>query len=178
MSVRDRNPVPAGQDPKTPDQAALETIRTEESAKIQKHIAGLGLPAKGVADPNELVTITPFQDIKPGAIPLPGIGEKTLVWLSHYWSTLGMIGLGLVSLLVLRSMVRAVPSTAEPATVQMRVAAEPDAHTAESPESVAARRLRRLTTGGPSLRDELSDLVKEDPDAAANILRSWIGQAT
>ena len=76
-------------------------------------------------------------------------------------------------------MVRAVPSSAgEPATVQMRVAAEPEARTRESPESVAARRLRRLTGGGPSLRDELSELVKEDPDAAANILRSWIGQVT
>jgi flagellar biosynthesis/type III secretory pathway M-ring protein FliF/YscJ len=37
--------------------------------------------------------------------------------------------------------------------------------------------LRRSADGGPSLRDELSDLVKEDPDAAANILRTWIGQA-
>lgn len=175
---RRRNPVAAGQEAKTPDQAALETIRTEESAKIQKHIAGLGLPAKGVTDLNELVTITSFQDIKPGEIPLPGIGEKVLFWLSQYWSTLGLIGLGLVSLVVLRSMVRAAPGGGETATVQMRVAAEPEARPAESPESVAARRLHRLTSGGPSLRDELSDLVKEDPDAAANILRSWIGQVT
>ena len=34
-----------------------------------------------------------------------------------------------------------------------------------------------MTGSGPSLRDELSDLVKEDPDSAANILRTWIGQA-
>jgi flagellar M-ring protein FliF len=176
---RERNPVAAGQEPKTPDQAALDAIRTEESAKIQKCVAPLLPPAKNGTDPGELVTITSLQDIKPGEIPLPGSGEKVLVWLSHYWSTLGLIGLGLVSLVVLRSMVRAVPGTAEPAAVQqMRVAAEPEARPAESPESVAARRLRRLTSGGPSLRDELSDLVKEDPDAAANILRSWIGQVT
>jgi flagellar M-ring protein FliF len=176
---RELNPVAAGQEAKAPDPAALEAIRTAESAKIQKHIAGLGLPAKGVTDPNELVTITTFQDIKPGEIPLPGIGDKVLVWLSQYWSTLGLIGLGLVSLVVLRSMVRATGGTAEPVAVQqMRVAAEPEAQPAESVESVAARRLRRLTGGGPSLRDELSELVKEDPDAAANILRSWIGQVT
>ena len=35
-----------------------------------------------------------------------------------------------------------------------------------------------MTGSGPSLRDELSDLVKEDPDAAANILRTWIGQVS
>ena len=89
-----------------------------------------------------------------------------------------MIGLGLVSLLVLRSMVRAAPGGARKRAVQIRVAAEPEADAGESPESVAARRLRRFTGSGPSLRDELSELVQEDPDAAANILRSWIGQVT
>ena len=29
-----------------------------------------------------------------------------------------------------------------------------------------------------SLRDELVEIVREDPDAAANILRNWIGSAT
>jgi flagellar M-ring protein FliF len=57
-------------------------------------------------------------------------------------------------------------------------AAEPKSEKSEEPvEATAARRLRRMTGTGPSLRDELSDLVKEDPDSAANILRTWIGQA-
>jgi flagellar biosynthesis/type III secretory pathway M-ring protein FliF/YscJ len=38
-------------------------------------------------------------------------------------------------------------------------------------------RLSRFNKTGRSLRDELSDLVQEDPDAAANILKSWIGQS-
>ena len=50
-----------------------------------------------------------------------------LVWLAQYWSTLGMIGLGLVSLLVLRSMVRGAPGAAETAPMHVRVAAEPEA---------------------------------------------------
>ena len=48
----------------------------------------------------------------------------------------------------------------------------------EPAEATAARRLRRMTGTGPSLRDELSELVKEDPDSAANVLRSWIGQVS
>ena len=60
----------------------------------------------------------------------------------------------------------------------MRVTAnEPNAKASEEPvETTAARRLRRMSGKGPSLRDELSEMVKEDPDSAANILRSWIGQ--
>ena len=90
-----------------------------------------------------------------------------------------MVGLVLFSLGMLRSMLRGVPaSPAESAAVSMRVtAAEPKPEESEEPvEVTAARRLRRMTGTGPSLRDELSEMVKEDPDSAANILRSWIGQ--
>ena len=171
---RERNPVAAGQEAKPPDQA-LEQIRTEESLKIQKHVAALLPPAKNVPDLAQLVTITSFQSIKPADIPLPGGGQKVVYWLADHWSTLGLIGLGLVSLMVLRSMVRSVPGGQEVATMQTRVAADTAAQEKESIETVAARRLQRFSAGGPSLRDELSELVKEDPDAAANILRSWIG---
>jgi flagellar M-ring protein FliF len=94
-----------------------------------------------------------------------------------------MVGLVLFSLSMLRSMFRSVPASAALAaaassTVSARVSA-PDSKTQESEEPVevtAARRLRRISGSGPSLRDELSEFVKEDPDSAANILRSWIGQ--
>jgi flagellar M-ring protein FliF len=178
---RERNPPPTGQEAKPPDAAALDAVRTEETAKIQKHVAALLPPAKTTTDINDLVTITSLQDIKPADIPTPGTGQKVVVWLAEYWSTLGMIGLGLVSLLVLRSMVRSVPGATEGTTEQLRVASEPATageagqRERESPETVAARRLRRFSGGGPSLRDELSELVQEDPDAAANILRAWIG---
>jgi flagellar M-ring protein FliF len=48
----------------------------------------------------------------------------------------------------------------------------------EEENAPAAPRLRRRRSkGGPSLRDELVEIVREDPDAAANILRNWIGTA-
>jgi flagellar M-ring protein FliF len=174
---RERNPPPAGQEAKPPEAAALEQIRVAESKKIQAHVAA-GLPTpQGIADPTQLVTITTFQDIKPLPISPPGIGQQVVVWLAEYWRTLGLIGLAVVSLMVLRSMVRAVPNVATSEPVQMRVAAEPEPQKNETVENVAARRLRRFTGSGPSLRDELSELVQEDPDAAANILRSWIGSS-
>ena len=175
---RERNPTPAGQEVKTPDQAALEQVRSEETTRIQKHVAGLLPPAKGITDLSELVTVTSFQDIRPGEIPLPGMGHNVVVWLAEYWSTLGLIGLAAVSLFVLRSMVRGAGGAPESATMHARVAAEPEPSEQESAEAVAARRLRRFSGSGPTLRDEVSEMVKEDPDAAANILRSWIGNVT
>ena len=105
------------------------------------------------------------------------MSEKGVDWLTHNWSTLGLIGLALFSLMALRSMIRSVPVAApRPA---FAAASEP-AGEAESPAeamkvSPNERRLQRITAGAPSLRDELSELVADDPDAAANILRTWIG---
>jgi flagellar M-ring protein FliF len=177
---RERNPVKEGEEPKTPDAAALAAIGEEVSSLIRKHVATLLtplLPPEPEPDMTKLVTITTFQDIKPGAIPGPSTWQNVLAWLSTHWSTLGLIGLVLAGLAMLRSVVRG--GGTEPATMSARIAATPEDAPAEkeSAELVAARRLRRLAAGGPSLRDELSGLVTEDPDAAANILRTWIGQA-
>ncbi len=174
---QERNPAEEGKEQKGPDQAALEQIRTEESSKIQKHVAQLLPPAEGVADPTELVTVTTFQDIPGKELPAPKAMQTILAWLNEYWSMLGMIGVALVSLMMLRSLVRAVPAVEQPRSmprvVGMTMREEEAAETAATP----AAQLRRFVAG-PSLRDELSKMVKEDPDNAANILRGWIGSAT
>ncbi len=126
------------------------------------------------------MAVTTFQDIKAAEIPAPAATQRAVTWLGQNWPMVAMVGLVLFSLGMLRSMLRGVPvSAAEPATISARVAGadsnKPQA-SEEPVEVAAARRLRRMTGTGPSLRDELSELVKEDPDSAANILRTWIGQ--
>ncbi|MGA2619067.1 MAG: hypothetical protein ABSF26_15775 [Thermoguttaceae bacterium] len=182
---RERNPLKAGEEPKPPDTAALALIRDEVSGSVRKHVAPLlPGPAEGSTDTGEPVTVTTFQDIKPGEIPTPTLLQKLINWLALNWGTLGMGGLLLASLVVLRSMVRGAPlAAAAPGQAALAMPARtaaggPAAEEAEPPEMVAAHRLRRITGSGPSLRDELTELVKEDPDSAANILRTWIGQAS
>ncbi len=171
---QERNPAEAGKEQKGPDQAALDQIRTEESTKIQKHVSQLLPPAEGIADPTELVTVTTFQDIPGKEIPPPSAMQLVLTWLSEYWSMLGMIGIALVSLLMLRSLVRSAPPM--PETRTMPRVLDMESSEEESPQSapVPKPRLKRFS-GGVSLLDELSGMVKEDPDTAANIIRSWIG---
>jgi len=171
---QERNPVGADEEPKTPEKADLDKIRQEEIAKIREYVAPLLLPVEGVTDQTELVTVKEFQDIAPAEIPVPGAGEKALSWLGRYWATLGMLGLAGFSLLMLRSMTRAIPSGPAPALAAGKSPTGPE-EPEEQGEEPRASRLARFSGGGPSLRDELSELVGEDPDAAANILRAWIG---
>jgi flagellar M-ring protein FliF len=170
---RESNPVAEGEEPPTPVPMDLEKIRTEKVAEFQKAVAILLPEVPGLADKTELVTVTTFPDITPEAIPEPSTGENAMAWFAQYWTTVGMIGLALFSLVMLRSMVKVAPpgETSE----AKRDAAPAPGDEDESPEKAAMRQIGRFSGSGPSLRDELADLVQEDPDSAANILRTWIG---
>jgi len=172
---KERNPAAEGEEPKEPTPADLETIRQEESAKIQAHVAALLPPAEGVDDLTQLVTVTTFTDLPSTPPPEPGMGKSVLGWLGGAWRTLAVVVLALVSLVMLRSMVRAAPiapSTQEPMLSGLFPAESPGS---EQGLSEGGSVPRRFGSGGRSLRDELSELVQEDPDTAANILKSWIG---
>lgn len=187
-----RNPPEAGAEPKKPDAAALTQIQDEETKKIRDHVAGLITPpidpTGAPVDPKTLVTVTTFSRIALPEIAGPSLVDGLVDWLRGSWSTLAMIGLALFALLMLKSFVAAVP--AAPEMPQLHSASFSDeeesskagaAAAAEGGEAAKAKKqrsLQRKEAGGPSLREELVEMVREDPDAAANILRGWIGNAT
>ena len=172
---KQRNPTEEGAEPAEPDQAALDTIRDEEVTRITDLVGALlPKPTAGAATAKDLVAVSVFQNIAGEPIPEPGMAQNAMAWFAKSWSMLVMVGLAGFSLLMLRSMVRG--------TVVAPTPNAPEAATAEGEtpvdesESPPAARLARFSGSGPSLRDELSELVHEDPDSAANILRTWIGQ--
>lgn len=177
-----RNPGAPGEQ-KTPTQAELDAVKLQELAKIENTVASLLPPPQGLPADAKLVSVTEFEAFPPEEIPAPSVQERALSWLADNWSTLGLILLALVSLVVLRSMARATPaamrSSERPALDAALASSEPATEeAAEEHVNAAERRLKRLTGSGTSLRDELTELVAEDPDAAANILRTWIGHVS
>ncbi len=176
---RERNPPQPGEQPKAPSPTDLEQIRTQEIAKIKSAVVGLLPQPEKTTDMTQLVTVTEFQDITSEPTPVPGLPVRTVDWLVQNWSMLGLIFLGGFSLVVLRSIARSAPaSSPRPLPILLPLDLALPAEKATEPHETlvaAERRLRRVGAGGPSLRDELSELVSEDPDAAAGILRTWIG---
>ena len=108
-----------------------------------------------------------------------------MAWTGRYWSTLAMLGVAMFSLLVLRSVVRGTPSAeSNPAaaaaptlTLHTDEAAKGGHGHGEDKEDDEPDRPRLRLKKGKSLKDDLVEIVREDPDAAAEILRSWIGKA-
>jgi flagellar M-ring protein FliF len=178
----ERNPSPAGQTAKTPDVAELAKIETETKDKIKNSVRNLLPPFAVGTDPYPHITVETYTDL-PGSPPAPpSIASQAGNWFAENWRTLGTIGLGTFCLMMLRSMVRSTKTAPTPSPTsavhapQLHAASAADDPSEEAEEPSAVLK-RRFSSSGPDLKAELRELVKENPDTAANILRAWIGDA-
>jgi flagellar M-ring protein FliF len=172
-----RNPAEAGKPAGTPDQTALDQIRIEESATIQRCVAALLPPARNGATLAEMVTVTPFAEI-PSAVPSVAFRDDLLNWAVQSWRTLAAAGIAVVCLFGLWLIARAKPANADQAAAPAADDVAVDA-TPPTPAKVAAPHWRRpAPPADRPIREELSKLVEDDPETAANILRKWIGQVS
>lgn len=178
---RKKNPQPADKAPKQPDAAELATLETEIKQRLKETVRNLLPDVEKGTNPYPHIVVETYTDLpKSPALP-PTLAATAGTWLADNWQTLAVVGVGLVSLLMLRSMVRS-PGGATPAaavssqTEKPRVALHEPPADEEDPEPMRVLKARFRATG-PDLRAELQEIVKENPDAAATILRSWIGEA-
>ena len=169
-----RNPTPPGEDPQEPPAGDIDKIRTEEIANIKAIVAGALPTTDGVTDPTQLVTVTALEDIIPAPIPEPTMTENAGSWFAQNWSTVGLILLGLVSLLMLRSMIRSTPSGRDLEVAGLEQSSSESGEDEEGDGDEEPRKIAFSGTGA-SLQDELTELVATDPETAANILKNWIG---
>jgi flagellar M-ring protein FliF len=177
-----RNPQQPDKPAKEPEAAELATIATEEKDFIKEKVRNLLPDVDKGTNPYPHIVVSTYTDL-PATLPAaPSLAATAGTWLADNWQTLALVGVGLVSLVMLRSMVRspavATPSPAaaseKPATP--RLAVHDPAGDEEEPEPMKVLKTRFRATG-PDLKAELKEIVKENPDAAATILRSWIGEA-
>jgi flagellar M-ring protein FliF len=175
---------PAGQTGE-PDIAALATIENETRKRIEETVRNL-LPAVAQGtNPYPHITVSTFTDLALTPPAVASVADTAGLWLADNWRTLAMLGVGLISLLMMRSMMNskamASPAVTDAAGIPaLSLANTPDSDETESKtptERSATSKLRRFTVAGGDLKQELQVLVKEDPDSAANILRTWIGEA-
>ncbi|WP_254512057.1 hypothetical protein [Anatilimnocola floriformis] len=179
---------PAGQNGE-PDAAALAQIENETRKRIEETVRNLLPPVAQGTNPYPHISVSTFTDLAAAPIIPPAFADNALAWLSENWQTLGMIGAGLLCFLMMRSMLNSTASAGVAANVAEAaaagggapnlsvVAADGEDEADESSEPSKTPRLKRFTAAGGDLKNELQSLVKEDPDAAANILRTWIGEA-
>jgi flagellar biosynthesis/type III secretory pathway M-ring protein FliF/YscJ len=157
------------------DKKALERIEQAEKAKLQQFVAQSIPQGDATRDVRPLVTVTTFARLASAESPSPAAIDRVVAWLSAHAATLGTFALALASLFLLRSLLRnpaprlalAAPATkASPTTAKSNLKND-------DPRAPTGRR-----RPGATRREELVESVRQNPDAAANILRTWIGGAT
>ncbi|HEY2415847.1 MAG TPA: hypothetical protein VGI40_26640 [Pirellulaceae bacterium] len=179
-----RNPQSIDKPAKQPEQADLATIEAETKQRLKETVRNLLPDVDKGTNPYPHIVVETYTDTPKAAAAPPSLAANAGSWLADNWQTLAMVGVGLVSLLMLRGMIRspggspAVPTTATAASGDV---AAPNLTIHQPPadeEPEPARTLKsRFRSTGPDLKSELHEIVKENPDAAVNILRSWIGEA-
>lgn len=175
-----------GEDPNQPlpetSTTTLDPYRTSIRTKVEELVVPL-LPRELGDNKFSDVKIEDFNTLTPEAIAPPSSAERAFSWASANFNTLTMTGLALVSLVMLRSMVKNLPSGDPPADEGVPILSlemgEAEDEYSPSPtdqdHELDESRPRLRLNKGPTLKDDLTEIVREDPDAAAAILRTWIG---
>ncbi len=177
-----------GEDISQPLPADISTTLAGFREQVIDDVKGVVVPLlpKELAQNNfSDVAVSFFETLTPEPMEVPSLGNNALVWASGNFNTLTMAGVALFGLVMLRSLVKTIPSAdpiAAPSTPILALvgggsAGENKAEANEETEQEDAARPRLKLKKGKSLRDELTAIVKEDPDSAAAILRTWISNA-
>lgn len=167
----------------------LQRVEGDEVIRIGELVRNL-LPEEEVAgaDRTPRVKVNTYYDLPGESPPGESFASTAGDWFAANWQTLGTFLVAFVGLMMLRGMIRSGESAAvasarqhEPIpTEQLSVYAgeDPEDPMEAADEIDVANSLKaRFQHSGRSLRDELTELVREDPDAAANVLQNWIGDA-
>ncbi len=179
------NPGTAPADVPAPTPAEIDTLVKDVTASIKNSLGGIILGVREGDDRQPYIDVHTYADLPPPALPKPSMAENALGWLSASWSTLALMGLVLVSLGMMFSWVR---SQGEPANQRsfeegfgLEVPSEPidELELDEDGEPITdgKREIPALDMTGGEIKEDLSTLIKQNPDAAVNLLKTWIGDA-
>jgi flagellar biosynthesis/type III secretory pathway M-ring protein FliF/YscJ len=153
----------------------LAQVEQEIRTKIEQHVARVVPAPEG--NGNELaslVTVTAFPPTHKPEQPEISQGDLALAWLNEHSTLMVAVVSCLLGLLILRSIVR---TAARNAAVGATAEQNDDELNDRSRQAIPAPAGRRRRLHSAAMRHELRDIVREDPGAAANVLRTWIGSA-
>jgi flagellar M-ring protein FliF len=172
------------------DEADLKTIKDETQTSIQAKLSPIMPVGAAGEDKYPRVTVTDYLDMaipEPPSIPASRIA---MIWISESWQTLALFGLAGVALLSLRSFVKSAPGSNDAAfergfdlplddaaDIDLSSLTDEDNELYTQPASEESSTPRLRTTGG-DVKNDLTAMVRENPDAAATLLRNWIGGTT
>ncbi len=170
-----------------PQEADLIKLKGDTEAAIRSAVTGQ-LPAVRQGDDKDpLVTVYTFPDLPGPTIVEPTTTETAMAWLKDSWSTLALLGVVLVSLGMMFSWVRSQAGSPKDQEFSRGFGLEIPADMGDSidlggsegeqSQQATENSSPKFEVTGGEIKTELSGLIKQNPEAAVNLLRTWIGEA-
>ncbi|MBX3422056.1 MAG: hypothetical protein KF752_10935 [Pirellulaceae bacterium] len=181
------NPGKTEADAPIPTADVLAAIRTNEEKAVRAAVATIPVGSQAGDDRKTFIEVYSFIDLPTPPVPGPTMAENALAWLADSWSTVALIVLVALSLGMIFTWAKAptgIPDNdkrfAEGFGLQIPATAVDSLDLSEGGESgqVAGRpRPPAMESTGGELKEDLSTIIRENPDAAVNLIRAWIGEA-
>jgi flagellar biosynthesis/type III secretory pathway M-ring protein FliF/YscJ len=170
-----------------PSMTVQDIVRIKQATftQIEDSLKPLLPPEPPGGDRAVRIQVTDYLDTEPQPLPTASMAQTAMVWFARSWQTVGMFGLALVALFVMRSALKSSSSNADAEfkrgfDIPLDNAFDETDFNDDSEESstgTSSTSKPRLATSGGNSRENLGELIQEDPAAAVNILRGWIGDA-
>jgi flagellar M-ring protein FliF len=175
QSFLQENPGKTAADIPRMDDTSLENLREETKKNIQGAITVLLPEVSAGEDRFPLVEVWDYPDLPGPLPPQPDTAGQAMTWLAESWQTIALVLLALVALLVARSAARAGSDNNPPSEFAegfgLSIPTPPPEDEEVGDDS------EQMTITGGSLKEELTVLVENNPEVAANVIRGWVGDA-
>ena len=178
-----------------PTPADILAVQEEITEDIKQSVGNLLVEyaPSSRTDPKSLVDVTFYDPLKEEEVELTA-WEQFLLFLRTHWQSLGLMSLVFGGLVVLWSISKPpkpdniviyegldTPLEAIDARIAERRRLEEEAAAAEAAAAEEERREFENSLGElgsiRSLREEIAELIAKNPEAAAAVIRQWIGNA-
>jgi flagellar biosynthesis/type III secretory pathway M-ring protein FliF/YscJ len=140
----------------------LEAIEEEVGEAVKRMVVGLLPNLSAGTNPYPQVQVSSYLDFSTPSRATPTTLAILSDWLTANWRPVALGTLGLLALLIL--------------TVKFRRREQPTEEEIEQPAN-ATTEAAPLDLPSPSLRDELAQLVQEEPDSVVETISRWLKDA-
>lgn len=187
------NPDKTPADMPAPAQTDMDTLFKELENNINLAVAGILPPVAAGDDRFKLVSVYRYTEVPADVIPPPSMTTVVMEFLRESWQTLGLFTIVLAAMGLVFSMSRTKSTAADDPfkdgfgialmekmkenleiTDEEEGGQDGDDGTEIGPDG---KRVRKVEVTGAELKESLSTMIQENPDAAVNLIRTWIGEA-
>lgn len=175
--------------PATPTE--LAELKIEVEGSVRAAVEGIPVGTSNGDDSKPSINVYSYTDLPVPEFQEPGLTAQATAWFAESWSTLALLVVVFASLGMMFSWIK---SQSGAASVDSKFE---DAFGLEVPGDLSdeldlsqgdtigedgnvipgGRSKPEFQIVGGEIKEDLSTLIKENPDAAVNLLKSWIGEA-